>query len=350
MGADKPVGAGSRGAAAKAPAPRAVTLLCDSDRRRQEEFVARAEATLRADDPGMELLRFYGFDEKTVAGDIFRESNSNSLFAARKLIVVAAAEKMFSMKGGGLEPLRHYLANPNPAVTIILRMEETEKDLPAALKKIFADFPALTAVIACRPDAAGEAVTVRQWFGAAGLTIAEDAVRRLAELRAADADGLAWCLEHLRDGVTGGVVTREAVERALAGEGEGNLWGFLDAVGARQPAALVQLGWLLRDTFPLVLLAMVRGRIRELTVTAELLAAGRTAGFIGQKLGTEKKPKHPYVVNKLVTQARFWQVAELRRALVGLGTLGGELRGVGERLAETVFLRGLTRLIMRSAT
>ncbi|HNW94405.1 MAG TPA: hypothetical protein PKM88_15990 [bacterium] len=326
--------------------PRAVTLLYDSDSRRQEELAAAAVAALRAQEADAEILRLHGHDEQQALTALLRECASDSLFGVRKLLLVTDAERLFTAKCGGGEWLQAYLSDPNPKVQIILRTDTAERDLPVALTRVLRGFAAVTAMVSCKPSVAGEKAAVRDFFRTAGLAIDDAAVERLAELRAADADGLGWCMEQLRDTAAGGRITVTAVEQALAGEGEGNLWGMLDALGTRRPAALAQLERLLRDEEPRSLLGLIRSRIRDLAAVRELQQAGRTEAGIAQLLG---KKSSWQVQNKLAPQARGWTPAELRRALAQLGAVGDEMRDVPERLQGTVLIRAVARLLLRPA-
>jgi len=99
--------------------------------------------------------------------------------------VVTAAEKLFSQKGGGLEPLRAYLADPNPAVNLILRTEEPERDLAAGLKKVFTEYAKSAVIITCKPDAAGEAAAATARgpvLPGTGIRCTEEVLHRLGRI------------------------------------------------------------------------------------------------------------------------------------------------------------------------
>ncbi len=328
---------------ASSPAP--VTLLYGRDRHRQEEQANRIIAHARAQDPQVEIKRLYGTDAGAVAS-LFRELSETSLFAAGKVVVVLDAQGAVDGRSDGLKRFAAYLDNPAPGTWLVLRIDEEKRDVSEALRKYFEGEKKHkhAQVIECKPTPTSDRAAVKQWFTTAGVHIEDAAAQRLGELRAEDAGGLEWCLQHLRDHAQGNSVTLADVERALAGEGEGNLWGFIDAVGQRRVEALIQAERLLRQQEVLPLWGLLRSRLRDLCVVRELLDAGRSPGMIQQQL-----KRHELVMRTLLQQAKYFRAAELRRALVLLAELNAQLRGGTPRSKAALFTRCLARIIVRDS-
>lgn len=320
-----------------------VVLLCDHDLRTKDEYCRNADAELRKTSPDLNVRRYYGAE--TGAGAILAECNSFSLLGGKNLVIVTDAEKVF-LKGdkrseGPAKLLAGYLASPNPDTVLILKTDEVLKKLPAGLITLLRESGK---VIECKSRPADHQQELRERFAAAGQRVEPAAIQRLAELIEFDSSGLQWCLEQLRSAAAGGTVTLAAVEQALAGEGEGNLWGFVDAIGDRRRDALAGLRFLIRDEEPIVLLGCIRKRVRDLALIRELQAQGRTPALIGKALGGGRAA--PWLLEKLQRQASRYTLAELRRALRGLAELDYRLKSTGTKQPEILFERWLAELLL----
>lgn len=138
-----------------------------------------------------------------------------------------------------------------------------------------------------------------------------------------------------------GTIEVDDVRALVAEVVPGSAWAFLDAISLRRvPQALEQLERLMGTTHELVVLAQLHRRIRELLVTADLVAAGARPPEIMKALKLK-----PYPAEKLVDHARGWTLPELDAALEGLQDVDAVVRGAAgtadagqRRLAFTLWI------------
>jgi DNA polymerase III delta subunit len=110
----------------------------------------------------------------------------------------------------------------------------------------------------------------------------------------------------------------------------GTIWGFVDAVAARQRDKALELLERLLDVQPEpVLLAVLHRRIRELIEVADRLASGETPGSLVRSMRLQ-----PFRADILARQAGGWSLVELEDALEGLLELDALVKGVGGRAAD----------------
>jgi len=324
----------------KTPPP--AVLLCDRDLNEQQIFICQLEEYLRTLFPEFTTKRFYGFDQDAAA--IIRECQTYSLLSSQTLILVYEAEKAFFGGKTASAQLEKYLADPNPEVVLVLK---TQHPLGRGRDKVPNAIAALCRkqglIKECKISARSREQEIRKWVQTAGLQIESSAVKRLAELMAADRGGLGWCLQHLRDVNQDGVITENDVVKALAGEGEGNLWGFLDHVGLRDRRAFAEMEKLLRDMAAMQLLSLLSKRVRDMTIYRELRERGCERPMIAKTLGQPE-----WAMTRLQQQAGKYSLQELKTGLEGLAELDFQLKSTGTRQSKILFERWLAYFFMPS--
>ena len=162
--------------------------------------------------------------------------------------------------------------------------------------------------------------------------------RSLSRIASTELDKLT--LRHARDG---GPITSDDVRDLVAETTPSSVWALTDAVGLRRvDAATTALDRLLAATPEPVILAALHRRIRDLIEVSDRFAAGQKPPDVVAATGL-----HPYVAEKMQTQGRLWNLAELRAALEGLVELDAMVKGVPgseagvaqRRLAFTLWVR-----------
>jgi DNA polymerase III delta subunit len=156
--------------------------------------------------------------------------------------------------------------------------------------------------------------------------------RQQGRLAVAELDKLAL---YRPDGEITGDDIRALVPEAVPG----SIWAFLDAVAVRRADEAVRLAELLVSSTPeLVLLAVLHRRIRELVQAADLVASNTPPAESMRILKMKGFP-----ADKVLRNARLWQVEELESALTGLFELDIALKGRnGQNATEGQFRLALT--------
>jgi len=141
-------------------------------------------------------------------------------------------------------------------------------------------------------------------------------------------------LEH-GSGATIGV---EEVEAVAAPSAERQVWGFVDALVARDRTAATRAFLQLRsqgETMPRLVPLMAR-RVRDVLSIAARLEAGETPQAVKSALRMS-----PYAADKRLKEARGADVESLRRALEALSVLELASRGMSELADDTEALRAI---------
>jgi len=124
-----------------------------------------------------------------------------------------------------------------------------------------------------------------------------------------------------------GTITREDVAALVPETVPGSAWALLDAVGERQAGVAATLAErLLVEGTPLqVLVVRLHGRLRELVVAADHMAAGTRPADLVRVMRLQ-----PFRAQRLAEQAATWTTAELDAALEGLLRVDLAGKGIGE--------------------
>jgi DNA polymerase-3 subunit delta len=101
----------------------------------------------------------------------------------------------------------------------------------------------------------------------------------------------------------------------------GSTWAFLDAIGLRRVDVAADLAEKLDNVPGPLLVTQLHRRMKDLVDVADLLSRGVPAATLVRTLKL-----HPYVAEKLATQARTWALPELDAAMAGLLELDATLK------------------------
>jgi DNA polymerase-3 subunit delta len=133
----------------------------------------------------------------------------------------------------------------------------------------------------------------------------------------------------------------EEVEAVAADSAERQVWGFVDALVARDTAAATRRFLELRaqgEALPRLIPSMAR-RLREVLAIAERLDAGESAA---QVKATTKG--NPWAIGQRIKEAQGADVHVLRHALVALADLELDTRGGSELAEDTSALRAIAAM------
>jgi DNA polymerase III subunit delta len=133
----------------------------------------------------------------------------------------------------------------------------------------------------------------------------------------------------------------EEVQDVAANSAERQVWGFVDALVARQHAAALRQYLELRDQGEALprLVPLVARRVRELLAITQRLEAGESPAQIK---AAEKGPS--WMVDRRIKDARQTDSISLRTALEALAQLELDSRGLSDLDQETDALRALERI------
>jgi DNA polymerase III delta subunit len=152
-----------------------------------------------------------------------------------------------------------------------------------------------------------------------GGGITEDDVERRFQTRTAST-----ALDKLALYRPGGEITIDTVRALVAEEVPGSIWALTDAVGERRSSqALATLDLVLESSPEPVILAMLHRRVRDMIEVKDRLASGEKPQQVVKATGL-----HPFVAEKMATQARAWTIEELTDALDALVELDAIVKGV----------------------
>jgi DNA polymerase-3 subunit delta len=277
------------------------------------------------------------------------------MMAQRRMVYV---RDLSTMPADEAEPLIEYLANPNPSTVLVAVASKLDKRLKvfaAASKKGY--IHVLEAPRQLAPWVRAEA-------HAHGVKIDGPAITRLVDTVGADLSRLALAVEQLGLYATGRAVTTDDVDELIADTRERSVFELTDAIGAAdRPRALAAVASLCDQRVSAVgVVVMLARHVRQLTLVHLLRAGSIPRGEWASRLGVP-----PFVVDKLLVQARGYsagalaratrQLAEADRALKGDVTLDGrtsawtgpQMKALGRELGERVILEQVVDGIVRSA-
>ena len=241
------------------------------------------------------------------------------------------------------EVLAPALADPPPDTTIAFfaREEGKRKAVPAALvKAVQAAGGAVAAEQQLKGKelprwAIGEArrLGLQLESGAAQALVAQVGERQQRLLR--ELEKLA--LEH----GSGAQIGVEEVEAVAAPSAERQVWGFVDALVARNHPAALRAYLDLRDQGESLgrLVPLMARRVREVLAIALRLEAGESPAQVKASV-----KGNPWAVDRRIKEARATDADTLRAALEALADLELDTRGMSELAEETSALRTIARI------
>jgi DNA polymerase III delta subunit len=330
----------------------------------EQAAVALGKRVAAADGPDVHLERWRTGGDQATPEAIFERIATATMFGGGTLAMVTDPLPMIRSRAG-LDAVRSLLGSVarGNALVFVDEFEQmpTEKKGPGATRLALMDAIA-TAGGEVRRLVAPDSGSMSGWItrqakehgvrlgpGAAqelagrvgGLAHGSDIDRRYqGRLAVGELQKLA--LLH----VDGGDVTIDDVRALVAEANPSSVWEFLDALGNRNPRAVVMFDRLIQTTPEPLVVAQLYTRIRQLLDVTDRRAAGESPPQIvkGSRL-------NPYVARKLTEMSPRWTVLELRQALEGLfaldvlvkGADGGTSTEEGRRLAFTLWLADTLR-------
>ncbi len=274
------------------------------------------------------------------------------MMAARRMVYV---RELATLPADDAEPLIAYLGKPNPSTVLVAVTSKLDKRM-----KLYATLSKkgwLHILEAPRQIAPW----VRAEAKAKGVVLEPAAINRLVDTVGNDLSRLALSVEQL--GLFAGQrpVTSDDVDELIADTRERSVFELTDAIGTgdrtRSLAAVASLCDQRESAVGVVV--MLARHIRNLSQVHALRAAGTPRPEWGSKIGVP-----PFVVDKLIAQARSYTPAALAvattklasadRALKGDITLTGTFTGpqmktLGRELGERVILEHVVDGIVQSA-
>ena len=273
------------------------------------------------------------------------------MMAQRRMIYV---RDLSAMAADEAEPLLGYLARPNPSTVVAAVATKIDKRI-----KLYAQLSKkgyLHVLEAPRQLAPWLRAEAKQ----RGVQLEPAAVTRLIDAVGDDLSRLALTVEQL--GLYAGrrPVTSDDVDELVADTRERTVFELTDAIGAADlPRALAAVAALCDQRESAVgVVVMLARHVRQMALVHTLRAAGAPRGSWGSMLGVP-----PFVVDKLIAQARSYpagalamatrRLANADRALKGDITLsstppspdaaftGPQIKALGKDLAERVVLERL---------
>jgi DNA polymerase-3 subunit delta len=245
------------------------------------------------------------------------------------------------------EPLIEYLGKPNPTTVLVGLVSKVDKRL-----KLFANLSKKNYLhILEAPRQVGG--WLREEAKAQGVRLEPAAASRLIDAVGADLSRLALAVEQLALYANGRAVTSEDVDELIADTRERSVFELTDAIGAAdRPRALAAVAALCDQRESAVgVVVMLARHVRQLSLLHAMRDRGVPRGEWASRIGVP-----PFVVDKLVAQARSYSPGALAaatqrlaladRALKGDLTLdsrahpftGPQVKALGRELAERVIL------------
>lgn len=279
------------------------------------------------------------------------------MMAQRRMIYVRDLAKM---PADDAEAILGYLAKPNPSSVIVAVVSKLDKRI-----KLYAQLSKkgfLHTLEAPRQLAPW----VRAEAAAHGVKIDGPAVNRLVDAVGSDLSRLSLAVTQLGLYAGDRAVTSDDVDDLIADTRERSVFELTDAIGAGdRPRALAAVASLCDQRESAVgVVVMLARHVRQLALVHTLRQAGAARSEWAGKLGVP-----PFVVDKLVAQARSYQPAALAaatqrlasadRALKGDITLstaagdpftGPQLKALGRELGERVILENVVDRIVQLAS
>jgi DNA polymerase-3 subunit delta len=321
-------------------------------------LVERAVAAIR-DATVPPMARGFNYDVvegKPTGAKIVALAQTLPMMAERRMILV---RDLGLMAADDAEPLLAYFAKPNPSTVVVAltaKLDKRLKTFATASKKGW--LHVLEAPRQVQP-------WVREEAKARGVAIESSAVARLIDTVGGDLSRLALAVEQLGLYAGDRPVTSDDVDELVADTRERSVFELTDAIGsADRSRALAAVAKLCDQRESAVgVVVMLARHIRQLSLVHVMRDEGVPRGSLAGRIGVP-----PFVVDKLLAQAKFYapralasatqQLAIADRALKGDITLdsrshaftGPQLKALGRELAERVILEQVVGEIVGLAT
>jgi len=320
-------------------------------------LIDRALAAIRdaAVPPAARGFNYDVIEGKPSGARIVALAQTLPMMAQRRVVLV---RDLAAMPADDAEPLVAYFARPNPSTVIVAlasKVDKRQKLFAAASKKGW--LHVLEAPRQVAPWLRAEAQ-------ARGVRLEPAAVSRLVDAVGDDLSRLAMVVEQLALFAAGRAVTADDVDELVADTRERSVFELTDAIGAADRVrAIAAVGSLCDQRESAVgVVVMLARHIRQLSLLHALRKQGVPRGDWASRVGVP-----PFVIDKLIAQARSYtpdalaratrQLAEADRALKGDLTLdarrdrftGPQLKTFGRELGERVILEQVVDGIVQLA-
>ena len=321
-------------------------------------LIERAVATIRdvAVPPGARGFNYDVVEGKPNASRIVGLAQTLPMMAQRRMVYV---RDLAGLPADEAEPLISYLAKPNPSTVIAAvtsKLDKRIKLFSTLSKKGF--LHVLEAPRQLAPWVRAEAQTY-------GVKLEPKAVDRLIDAVGGDLSRLSLAVEQLGLFARGRAVTSDDVDDLIADTRERSVFELTDAIGAADRSrALAAVASLCDQRESAVgVVVMLARHVRQLSLVHKLRKESVSRAEWGSRLGVP-----PFVVDKLIAQARSYQPSALAvaiqelatadRALKGDQTLftingdsftGPQVKALGKELAERVILERVVDGIVQLA-
>lgn len=297
-------------------------------------LVDRALAAVRdaAVPPAMRAWNYDVIEGRTTATRVITTCQTLPMMGPRRLVLV---RDLAATPADELAGLLAYLDDPSPSTVLFAITSKLDKR-----QKLYAQVGKRGWLHVLEAPRNPEP-WIRAEAQARGVSLAPAAVGRLAEAVGADLSRLALCIDQLGLYAGGRAVTADDVDELVAETRERTVFELTDALGAadlgRALAAVASLTEQRQSAIGvLVLLAR---NLRQLGQVHAARAEGAAKHELPSRLGVP-----PFVVDKLVQQARRYSPAALARATELVATADWALKGfpspAGTGLATDVAASG----------
>jgi len=320
-------------------------------------LIERAVSELR-DEVVPPAARGFNYDVvegKPKASQIVALAQTLPMMAASRMVFVRDLSLLPADEG---ETLLDYLGKPNPSTVIVALASKLDKRL-----KLFAQLSkkGFLHVLEAPRQLAG---WVRDEAKAKGVKLDAGAVQRLVDAVGSDLSRLALTIEQLGLYTAGKPVTSDDVDELVADTRERSVFELTDAIGAADQArALAAVAALCDQRESAVgVVVMLARHIRQLSLLHHMRTSQTPRNEWASRIGVP-----PFVVDKLVAQARSYspralaqatrRLAAADRALKGDITLtahtspftGPQMKTLGRDLGERVILESVVDGIVELA-
>jgi DNA polymerase-3 subunit delta len=283
----------------------------------QPLLVDRALAALRdaAVPPAMRGFNYDVIEGKTTGSRIVAAAQTLPMMAQRRLVLV---RDLALLAAAELAPLTEYLASPNPSTVLVLLTSKLDKRIKfylAASKagRVHELFPPKNLVPWIRAEAQTR-----------GVQLTGDAVARLADAVGGDLARLALSIDQLGLYAGDRAVTVDDVEDLVADTRDRSIFELTDALGAGDlPRTLAAVGALCDQRQSGVgVVVMLARHVRQLALCQVAIAERTPRNELPSLIGAP-----PFVIDRIMQQARHWSPAALARASVRLSEADRALKG-----------------------
>jgi DNA polymerase III subunit delta len=283
-------------------------------------LIDRMLATVRetAVPPSMRAWNYDVIEGKTTATRVITTCQTLPMMGALRMVLI---RDLASTPAEELTALATYFDAPSPSTVLFAitsKLDKRMKIYAAASKKGW--LHVLEAPRNPEPWIRAEAQ-------ARGVKLAPQAVSRLSEAVGADLSRLALCIDQLALYAGDKPVTADDVDDLVADTRERTVFELTDAIGAGDlPRALAAVASLADQRQSAIgVLALLARHVRQLALVHVAKAEGLGRGELPSRIGVP-----PFVVDKLIPQARRYSPAALARATEMIATADWALKGFPE--------------------